>query len=95
MGTADYIAPEQTRSSHACDIRADIYGLGCTLYHLLSGRVPFPDGTVVDKMIRHSMDEPEPLRNLRHDVPWELAKVVDKIDGQGASQALPDAERGC
>jgi serine/threonine protein kinase len=79
MGTADYIAPEQTRSSRGIDIRADIYGLGCTLYHLLAGRVPFPDGTVVDKMIRHSMDEPDPLRSLRPDVPRELVLVVDKM----------------
>ena len=86
MGTADYIAPEQTRSSRGIDIRADIYGLGCTLYHLLAGRVPFPDGTVVDKMVRHCMDEPEPLRSRRPDVPRELATVVNKMMAKEPAQ---------
>jgi serine/threonine protein kinase len=86
MGTADYIAPEQTRSSRGIDIRADIYGLGCTLYHLLSGRVPFPDGTLVDKMVRHCLDAPEPLRSLRPEVPPELAAVVDKMMAKDPAQ---------
>ena len=43
VGTFDYVAPEQARHSHSADIRSDIYSLGCTLYHMCSGQVPFPD----------------------------------------------------
>ena len=61
MGTPEYIAPEQARDSHTSDIRADLYSLGCTLYFLLTGRAPFPEGTLTEKLIQHQMDEPEPV----------------------------------
>jgi WD40 repeat protein len=79
MGTPDYMAPEQTSSAHAVDIRADIYSLGCTLYHLLTGQVPFPGGTVIDKLMKHNTERPEQVEQLRPEVPHELAKVVRKM----------------
>jgi hypothetical protein len=59
MGTVDYIAPEQAADPRSADIRADIYSLGCTLFHLLTGRPPFPDGDVTAKLARHA-DTPLP-----------------------------------
>jgi tetratricopeptide (TPR) repeat protein/predicted Ser/Thr protein kinase len=79
VGTADYMAPEQTKDSHTIDTRADIYALGCTLYQMLSGRVPFSGGTDIEKMIKHAMDAPPPLRDLRPDLPEALYAVVDKM----------------
>jgi serine/threonine protein kinase len=79
MGTPDFLAPEQARSSHDVDIRADLYSLGCTLYFLLTGEVPFPGGTFGEKIARHLMDEPEPVEQLRPDVPAALAAVVRKL----------------
>ena len=79
LGTADYIAPEQTSSSRTVDIRADVYSLGCTLYYLLAGRVPFPDGTVIDKLIHHATDTPPALSSLRPALPPELVAVVEKM----------------
>src|SRR5262249_30609236 len=69
MGTPDYIAPEQARDAHNADIRADIYSLGCTLYELLVGHAPFPEGTALQKVTGHLERPPRPLADLRDDVP--------------------------
>jgi hypothetical protein len=79
LGTPDYIAPEQAEDSHAADIRSDIYALGCTLYHLLTGRPPFPDESVLRKLDGHRTREPEPMRRLRPEVPAGLAAVVARM----------------
>src|SRR5262245_41054136 len=65
MGTPDYMAPEQASDAHQADIRADLYSLGCTLYFLLAGRVPFPRGAFLDKLVRHATETPTPLPQLR------------------------------
>jgi HEAT repeat protein/tRNA A-37 threonylcarbamoyl transferase component Bud32 len=79
MGTPDYIAPEQARDSHLADIRADMYSLGCTLYDLLAGHAPFPEGNAVQKVKAHLAQTPKPLKDLRHDVPPELVKIVERM----------------
>src|SRR5262249_19844310 len=79
VGTPDYLAPEQATNSRAVDIRADIYSLGCTFYHLLTGHPPFPDGSGLEKAIKHLHEVPQPIRKERPDVPPELALVLDKM----------------
>jgi serine/threonine protein kinase len=82
LGTADYLAPEQWDSPHAADVRADIYGLGCTLYHLVVGRPPFGGEefkTVLKKMQAHQQVPPPPVAAMRADVPAGLASVLDRM----------------
>ncbi len=79
LGTADYVAPEQVANSHAVDIRADIYGLGATYYFLLAGHPPFPTGTVSQKLLWHRTKEPTPIKEVRPDVPDEVAAVVARM----------------
>ena len=79
VGTPDYIAPEQARNAHRVDIRADLYSLGCTFYYLLTGRTPFPEGGVIEKLLMHQMDEPRPVDQLRPEVPKEVAAVISKL----------------
>jgi hypothetical protein len=79
LGTADYVAPEQALNSHAADIRADVYSLGCTFYFLLTARPPFPDGKAAQKLIYHQSKAPTPVRQLRPEVPAEMAAVLDKM----------------
>ncbi len=78
IGTADYMAPEQT-FDYRVDIRADIYSLGGTFYYLLAGKSPFQDGTLPQKMIWHQVRQPKPIRVLRPDMPEALARVLDMM----------------
>jgi WD40 repeat protein/serine/threonine protein kinase len=82
MGTTEYMAPEQALDTHAVDIRADIYSLGCTLYKLLTGRAPFggPEyDTPLKKAMGHSRDPVPPIRQFRPDLPELLAAVVHRM----------------
>lgn len=74
-GTLDYIAPERGMGQPA-DPRGDLYSLGCTLYHLLTGRVPFPGSDGPGKLLRHRLEEPVPIRQVRPEVPEPLAGLV-------------------
>src|SRR5205809_1042851 len=79
FGTADYVAPEQAADSHNADIRADVYSLGCTLYHLLTGRTPFHEAHPAARPSMHLTAQPLPLEERRADVPARVAEVVRKM----------------
>ena len=79
MGTADYLAPEQAVNSHAVDLRADIYSLGCTLYFLLVGHPPFPKGSLAQRIAKHQSTQPPCLSTLREDVPAQLREIVEAM----------------
>lgn len=79
MGTPDYLSPEQARNLHSADIRSDLYSLGCTMHYLLTGQVPFPGGTALEKLVRHGSDAPAPVHELRPDVPPDVSAIVTKL----------------
>ena len=79
LGTADYLAPEQALDSHSVDHRADIYGLGCTLYFVLTGKPPFSDGTLAQRIAKHQTEMPTAIRQLRPDCPGELEGICVKM----------------
>ena len=75
LGTADYLAPEQAVDSHGVDTRADIYGLGCSLYFLLTGHPPFTEGTLTQRLMAHQKDPPPSIYDDREDAPPGLVKI--------------------
>ncbi|MCA9207269.1 MAG: protein kinase, partial [Planctomycetales bacterium] len=79
LGTFDYISPEQARDPRNTDVRSDLYSLGCTIYFMLTGLPPFPEGTVLQKLLSHSSEEPPDPRRLRGDLPDELVRIVMKL----------------
>ena len=79
LGPPDYIAPEQILDAPRADIRADIYSLGGTLFHLLTKRPPFRAKTLYDIYQAHISRDIDPLNLIRPEVPAELAALVTKM----------------
>jgi serine/threonine protein kinase len=79
VGTIDYMAPEQARDSGSADIRSDIYSLGCTAYHMLTGRPPFPDGGLTERLYKHLAVDPPDIRKLNPRVMPELARILGRM----------------
>ena len=95
MGTPDYLSPEQGRDLENADIRSDIYSLGCSLYFILTGEVPFPGGTALDKIERHAAAEPEPVESLRPVVPPGVAAVLRRMIAKCAQRSVSDSGGSC
>ena len=79
LGTFDYISPEQARDPRTADVRSDIYSLGCTLYFMLTGRPPFPEGTVLQKLLQHNSDDPIDPREFNADLPDAVTVLLRKM----------------
>jgi serine/threonine protein kinase len=79
LGTADYLAPEQAIDSHGVDARADIYSLGCSLHFLLTGRPPFAEGTLPQRLMMHQKSPPPDIRQWRPDAPDDLLEICAKM----------------
>ena len=76
LGTFDYLAPEQARDPREADVRSDIYSLGCTLYHMLTGQPPYPEGTALQKLLDHQGKQAPDPAQINNRVPDEIADIV-------------------
>jgi serine/threonine protein kinase len=91
LGTADYLAPEQALNSHEVDHRADIYSLGCTLYFLLTGHPPFPEGTLPQRLMAHQTQEPASILVDRPDAPPGLVEICGRMMSKKAKDRYATA----
>lgn len=79
LGTPHYMPPEQARNAKYVDHRTDIYALGCTLYHMLSGALPFAGDSVVELVVNKEKGTYPPLQKVAKGVPERLSLIVDKM----------------
>ncbi|MCA8996131.1 MAG: serine/threonine protein kinase [Planctomycetaceae bacterium] len=79
LGTFDYIAPEQALNARNVDVRADIYSLGCTLYHMLTGEPPYPKGGMFEKVENHRKSLPPDPAMKNSLVSPQLSRVTQKM----------------
>ena len=82
LGTVDYLAPEMASGEVEADPRVDIYSLGCTMFFLLTGQVPYPETTLIERILAHQEKPPRDPRDLRPDTPKELANIVLKMEAK-------------
>jgi serine/threonine protein kinase len=92
LGTADYLAPEQALNSHAADHRSDIYGLGCTLYYLLTGHPPFNQGTIRERLLKHQVETPPSIYKDRPDAPPGLVNICNRMMSKKPENRYQSAE---
>ena len=99
VGTVDYMSPEQGRSSKAADIRSDLYSLGCTWYHMLTGTPPYPEGNITNKLHAHATATIPDPRSINESIPESIIGVIARLMAkkpidryQSAHELLEDLE---
>ena len=79
LGTPLYMAPEQARNAKHVDERVDIYALGATLYHMLTGKLPFTGNSALELIIAKDKGTHPTARSLRSEIPERLDLIIDKM----------------
>lgn len=92
LGTFDYISPEQALEPREADVRSDIYSLGCTFYHMLTGHAPVPEGTAAKKLNHHQNIKPIDPRQYVPEIPDDVAMILDRMMAKKAKDRYQTPE---
>ncbi|WP_152050292.1 serine/threonine-protein kinase [Tautonia marina] len=90
VGTVDYMSPEQAMGKELSPV-SDLFSLGCTMYHLLTGRLPYPGTSPLDRMFARINQEPVPVKELRPDLPDRVIEVLCRLMARQPSERYPTA----
>ncbi|MDR3637197.1 MAG: serine/threonine-protein kinase [Isosphaeraceae bacterium] len=90
VGTIDYMSPEQACGKEV-DGRSDLYSLGCAMFHLMTGRLPFPGDTPIDRLGKRISGRPMALSDVLPNVPAGLLKVMDRLIAQKPADRFQSA----
>src|SRR5262245_49772772 len=78
VGTVDYMSPEQA-CGREVDGRSDLYGLGCCMYHLMTGKLPFPGATPIERLGKRISGRHVPITEHVPDLPTSFVRVLDRL----------------
>jgi len=92
VGTIDYISPEQARDSKSADVRSDIYSLGCTWFHMLTGQAPFPDGSLTQKLRDHATKSVPDPRQINDSIPEDVVVVLQRMLDKSPDRRYQDPD---
>ena len=91
MGTPQYICPEHLTGA-PMDVRSDIYSLGATFYHFVTGRFPFEGTSAAEIAQKHITCKLTPAMNVNKDVPQCVSMIIDKMMEKDPLMRYPDAD---
>src|SRR5262245_3814522 len=91
-GTAAYLAPEQAYSPTTVDFRADVYSLGCTLYHAVTGRLPFEGRSTMEVILKHLNEPPTPPRQLIPEVSRDISDLIMRMMAKKPDERMTSYE---
>jgi serine/threonine protein kinase len=92
IGTPYYIAPEQAKDASTVDHRCDIYSLGATLYHLITGTLPFSGSNSMNILMMHCQDPLDHPRERKADLPDNICNVIIKMMEKNPDDRYQDCE---
>jgi len=97
LGHYPYMSAQQAEDPHSANVSSDLYSLGCTFYHFLTGQVPFPGGNPMRQMLRHATEQARPLTDFDPEIPQSVQDVVSYLiakrpeDRYGSADELAEA----
>jgi serine/threonine protein kinase len=92
LGTFDYLSPEQAIDPRLADVRSDIYSLGCTFYHAMTGIPPVPEGTAARKLQSHHQEMPRDPSELNPEIPPAMVTILSRMMAKKPTDRYQTAE---